>query len=242
MLEFSEVESGIFEAPRPGEGILFIQNAVGARARAARPPSRSPANGRSSAAPAGAICALTLTNTAAGEEFAVRVQPRLRSGGHALRAGDLADGPRRDRAARRRTARPGASRRARTRHWRRIPADRRSACCWCGNSRVLVSGARKARAHARRPRRLYRRRAGRRRHRASGVPRRRADHRRALRPQGRSGEARPVLVRGGRRAHQPLLAALPQPRRPRAPHALLQGDRGRRPMASSAARPIRCRA
>src|SRR6266567_6526556 len=27
VLEFSEVESGIFEAPRPGEGILFIQNA-----------------------------------------------------------------------------------------------------------------------------------------------------------------------------------------------------------------------
>ena len=26
MLEFSEVESGIFEAPKPGEGILFIQN------------------------------------------------------------------------------------------------------------------------------------------------------------------------------------------------------------------------
>ena len=34
VLEFSEVESGIFEAPRPGEGILFIQNAVRARARA----------------------------------------------------------------------------------------------------------------------------------------------------------------------------------------------------------------
>jgi hypothetical protein len=27
VLEFSEVEGGIFEAPRPGEGILFIQNA-----------------------------------------------------------------------------------------------------------------------------------------------------------------------------------------------------------------------
>ena len=26
VLEFSEVESGIFEAPKPGEGILFIQN------------------------------------------------------------------------------------------------------------------------------------------------------------------------------------------------------------------------
>src|SRR5438105_6124480 len=30
VLEFSEVESGIFEAPRPGEGILFIQHASAA--------------------------------------------------------------------------------------------------------------------------------------------------------------------------------------------------------------------
>src|SRR5262249_7459694 len=30
LLEFSEVESGIYEAPRPGEGILFIQKAAAA--------------------------------------------------------------------------------------------------------------------------------------------------------------------------------------------------------------------
>ena len=58
VLEFSEVESGIYEAPKPGEGILFIQNAS-----AAGPEPRTAAqmagewviqrNGRQ-------ICALTL--------------------------------------------------------------------------------------------------------------------------------------------------------------------------------------
>lgn len=72
ILEFSEVESGVFEAPKPGEGILFIQNAS-----AAGPEPRTAAqmagewtvqrNGR-------AICSLTLSNTAVGEEFAVRVK------------------------------------------------------------------------------------------------------------------------------------------------------------------------
>jgi hypothetical protein len=72
ILDFSEVESGIFEAPKPGEGILFIQNAS-----AAGPEPRTAAqmagewtiqrNGRQ-------ICALTLSNTAVGEEFAVRVK------------------------------------------------------------------------------------------------------------------------------------------------------------------------
>ena len=72
ILEFSEVESGIYEAPKPGEGILFIQNAS-----AAGPEPRTAAqmagewtiqrNGRQ-------ICALTLSNTAVGEEFAVRVK------------------------------------------------------------------------------------------------------------------------------------------------------------------------
>ena len=74
VLEFSEVESGVYEAPRPGEGILFIQNAG-----AAGPPSRTAAEVagdwtivRSAGKP---ICTLTLSNTAAGDDFAVRVRP-----------------------------------------------------------------------------------------------------------------------------------------------------------------------
>ena len=72
ILDFSEVESGIFEAPKPGEGILFIQNAsaAGPEPRTAEQMAGEWAiqrNGRQ-------ICALTLSNTAVGEEFAVRVK------------------------------------------------------------------------------------------------------------------------------------------------------------------------
>jgi hypothetical protein len=74
VLEFNEVESGVYEAPRPGEGILFIQNAG-----AAGPPSRTAAEVtgewsivRSAGKP---VCGLTLSNTAAGADFVVRVRP-----------------------------------------------------------------------------------------------------------------------------------------------------------------------
>ena len=72
ILDFSEVESGIFEAPKPGEGILFIQNAsaAGPEPRTAEQMAGEWAiqrNGRQ-------ICALTPSNTAVGEEFAVRVK------------------------------------------------------------------------------------------------------------------------------------------------------------------------
>jgi len=73
VLEFSEVESGIFEAPKAGEGILFIQN----------PTDLGPAP-KTAEQIAGdwtiirrtgqRVCGLTLSNTAAGEEFVVRVQ------------------------------------------------------------------------------------------------------------------------------------------------------------------------
>jgi len=74
VLDFSEVEAGIFEGPKPGEGILFIQN----------PTDLGPAP-KTADQVTGAwqlvlrtgkpICGLTLSNTAVGEEFAVRVQP-----------------------------------------------------------------------------------------------------------------------------------------------------------------------
>ena len=74
VLEFSEVESGVFEAPRPGEGILFIQNAG-----ASGPPARTADQMfgewtivRGAGRP---ICTLTLSSTASGEDFAVQVRP-----------------------------------------------------------------------------------------------------------------------------------------------------------------------
>jgi hypothetical protein len=74
VLEFSEVESGIFEAPRPGEGILFIQNpaALGPAPRTAAQMAGEWSIVRRAGKP---ICALTLSNAASGEDFVVRVQP-----------------------------------------------------------------------------------------------------------------------------------------------------------------------
>jgi hypothetical protein len=74
VLEFSEVESGIFEAPRPGEGILFIQNAS---ALGPAPKTAEQITGDWSVIrrTGRAICSLSLTSTQSGEEFAVRVQP-----------------------------------------------------------------------------------------------------------------------------------------------------------------------
>jgi len=74
VLDFSEVESGIFEAPRPGEGILFIQNAS---ALGPAPKTAAEIKGEWSVIrrTGRVICALTLSDAAAGEEFAVRVQP-----------------------------------------------------------------------------------------------------------------------------------------------------------------------
>jgi hypothetical protein len=74
VLEFSEVENGIFEAPKPGEGILFIQN-----------PSDLGAPPKTAEQVIGEwqivnrtgkrVCGLALSDTAVGEEFVLRIQP-----------------------------------------------------------------------------------------------------------------------------------------------------------------------
>jgi hypothetical protein len=74
VLEFSEVESRIFEAPRPGEGILFIQAST-----AVGPPPKEPEEMigdwaiRRSAGKT--ICTLTLAKTPAGDDLALKVKP-----------------------------------------------------------------------------------------------------------------------------------------------------------------------
>jgi protease inhibitor Inh len=73
VLEFSEVESGIFEAPKPGEGILFIQNPTDL---GPAPKTADQMKGdwniiRRTGRP---LCTLTLSDTAAGEEFVVHLQ------------------------------------------------------------------------------------------------------------------------------------------------------------------------
>ena len=74
VLEFSEVESGIFEAPKPGEGILFVQNPtdLGPAPKTAEQMTGEWTIVRRTGQ---RVCGLTLSDTAAGEEFVVRVQP-----------------------------------------------------------------------------------------------------------------------------------------------------------------------
>jgi hypothetical protein len=74
MLEFSEVETGMFEAPRPGEGILFIQAvaALGPPPKEADQMTGDWGLVRGSGNP---ICTLTLANTAAGPDLALKLKP-----------------------------------------------------------------------------------------------------------------------------------------------------------------------
>ena len=74
LLDFSEVETGMYEAPRPGEGILFIQAAA-----ALGPPPKEAEQMigdwgvvRRAGNP---ICTLTLANTAAGPDLALKLKP-----------------------------------------------------------------------------------------------------------------------------------------------------------------------
>ena len=75
VLEFSEVESRIYEAPRPGEGILFIQasTAVGPPPKEADVMFGDWALMRGGGKP---ICTMTLANTPAGDDyFALKLKP-----------------------------------------------------------------------------------------------------------------------------------------------------------------------
>lgn len=74
VLEFSEVEQQIYEAPRPGEGILFIQTsaAVGPPPKEAEQVAGDWGFVRGSGKP---ICTVTLVNAAAGPDLALKLKP-----------------------------------------------------------------------------------------------------------------------------------------------------------------------
>jgi hypothetical protein len=74
LVEFSEVEDGIYEAPTPGVGVLFLQSPA-----AAGPPPKPPeqvagdwAIVRGSGPP---LCQLTLATTAAQDGLAITIKP-----------------------------------------------------------------------------------------------------------------------------------------------------------------------
>jgi hypothetical protein len=75
LFEFSEVESGIFEAQRPGEGIFFMQNA--ATTAAANVSLDQMAGDWGVVRGSGrTVCTITLTNAAAGSDaFALKLKP-----------------------------------------------------------------------------------------------------------------------------------------------------------------------
>jgi|SRR6185437_1383483 len=73
LVEFSEVENGIYEAPTPGVGVLFLQNAADAGGPARKPDELSGdwAIVRGNGAP---VCTLALTGTTA-DNLALMVKP-----------------------------------------------------------------------------------------------------------------------------------------------------------------------
>ncbi|NVO12779.1 MAG: AprI/Inh family metalloprotease inhibitor [Rhodoplanes sp.] len=71
MLEFSEVEQGLWEAPKPGEGILFLQTVASLKRP---PPSLDDMAGQWSLTRGGrTLCAVTLAATPAGDAFALKL-------------------------------------------------------------------------------------------------------------------------------------------------------------------------
>jgi len=74
LLEFSEVESGMYEGERPGEGLYFLQNVTaGAAWRTPDQMFGDWALVRGAGAP---ICTLTLSNASAGSDaYTLRVKP-----------------------------------------------------------------------------------------------------------------------------------------------------------------------
>jgi hypothetical protein len=74
VVEFSEVEDGIFEAPTPGVGVLFLQNAEAAGAPP-RPPEQVAGDWAIVRKVGPPICSLTLAMTKASDGFAVTVKP-----------------------------------------------------------------------------------------------------------------------------------------------------------------------
>jgi len=74
VVEFSEVEDGIFEAPTPGVGVLFLQNAAAAGAPP-KPPEQVTGDWAIVRKGGPPVCILTLAMTKASDGFAISVKP-----------------------------------------------------------------------------------------------------------------------------------------------------------------------
>jgi hypothetical protein len=74
LVEFSEVEDGLFEAPTPGVGVLFLQKA-GAAGPAPKPAEQLAGNWAIKRGPDKVLCSLALANTPLRDDLALTVQP-----------------------------------------------------------------------------------------------------------------------------------------------------------------------
>jgi Protease inhibitor Inh len=76
IFEFSEVENGMFEAQRPGEGIFFMQNAAAAAGVVGISLETMAGDWGVVRGSGKTVCTITLTNAAAGSDaFALKLKP-----------------------------------------------------------------------------------------------------------------------------------------------------------------------
>jgi hypothetical protein len=76
MMEFTETESGMYEAQRPGEGIFFMQNAALAGSPVGLAADQMAGDWNVVRGSGKAVCTITLTNTSAGSDsFALKLKP-----------------------------------------------------------------------------------------------------------------------------------------------------------------------
>jgi hypothetical protein len=76
VMEFSEVESGMFEAQRPGEGIFFMQTAAAAASPVGLSAEQMAGDWGVVRGSGKTVCTITLTNTAAdANSFSLKLKP-----------------------------------------------------------------------------------------------------------------------------------------------------------------------
>jgi len=74
LVEFSEVEDGIFEAPTPGLGVVFLQNPAAAAPAPVKKPSEVAGDWLVKRGDT-TVCALTLSSTPQGDSFPLTIKP-----------------------------------------------------------------------------------------------------------------------------------------------------------------------
>ena len=74
LIEFSEVEDGIYEAPTPGLGVLFLQNAASAAGTPAKLPDQMAGDWTMKRGDT-AVCTASLSMTPAADGFSVAFKP-----------------------------------------------------------------------------------------------------------------------------------------------------------------------